>query len=187
MITYTVAEFLDTFRLDCGNSCVYVFRNGTRVFYVGQSVATAGIVKRLDEHFWLKREYDGNLVKAYVLTEHTDRVRAKLGSCIKKCEPKSGGKTLLQIGVGGLDIAAQSCKSLKVKWGTDSPIGIYCLNNLPESRNWQIQLYTFDECRPAIDKYVRDKKVAVSINVNMAEQAMIYMLNPTLNYQHNRS
>ncbi len=31
MITYTVAEFLDTFRLHSADTCIYVFRNGNQV------------------------------------------------------------------------------------------------------------------------------------------------------------
>ncbi len=184
MIAFTIADFLNRFRVDGGDTCIYVFRDGRRVYYVGKSVAAAGIISRLDAHLWLKRQYDGNRIKVYVEAKYARQVQLHMGNDIKQCDRKSDGRTLFQVGVAGLDKLAQARKALRTQWGTDSPIGQYVLDNLPESRNWQIELYTLDECRPEIHRYVSTNNVNVEINVDSAEVAMIWALNPTRNSQH---
>ena len=121
MLTYTLAEFLET-APDEGYCTVYVARDGATVLYVGK--ATAGIRER-----W------------------------------------AGGRSPHVI-VNGFG------------WQGYSTIGSLIVEHLPESRDWQIDLYTAEECQEIV---LRHFPYCNHVSTNYAELALIQELRPLFN------
>jgi hypothetical protein len=183
MIELTVGQLLDNYKLSGVDCCIYAVRSGTAIYYVGKSESKRGVIGRLDQHLWLQRRSGGNYILIYVADKNVKEVCSRLQGFIKKIGAQGkDGEMVLHTMTTGLDMITGLHKRKLIRWGANKDrLGKFILDGLPSSRNWQIQLYTLQDCKLAIQEYVQNSRLPLRIDIQTAELAMIHLLRPQLN------
>ncbi len=178
MIELTINDLFQRCTIEDGGASIYVVRDKSFVYYVGQSKGQTGVIGRLDAHFWLQRRAAGNYLPVLVGIKTAPQAAAILKGHFKDSQPYSEKYTTLHVWMTGLEQLTKLARNKKLKWSTTDTLGQYVLKRLPESGQWQIQLLTVGECKLAIDRYVVRTRAHVRIDIDTAERILIYELHP---------